>query len=66
MSSLATAPPDAGARSGSSWKLPVVFGVVSVVALLAFGVRGDSGTSTFSLASDSDFVSPVIACFVDV
>ncbi len=56
MSTLATAPPDAGSRPAASWKLPVVLGVVTVVALLAFGLRGDSGTSTFSLASDSDFV----------
>ncbi|WP_068150061.1 ABC transporter permease [Rhodococcoides corynebacterioides] len=44
-------------RPGVSWKLPIVFGVVSVLALVVFGLRGDSGTSTFRLASDGDVVA---------
>ncbi|MBY6366626.1 ABC transporter permease [Rhodococcoides corynebacterioides] len=44
-------------RPGVSWKLPIVFGVVSVLALLLFGLRGEGGTSTFRLASDGDVVA---------
>ena len=44
-------------RPGVSWKLPIVFGVVSVLALVLFGLRGESGTSTFRLTSDGDVVA---------
>ncbi|WP_072804359.1 ABC transporter permease [Rhodococcoides yunnanense] len=38
-----------------SWKVPVVLGLATLLALLLFVFRAESGTTTFALASEGDF-----------
>ena len=40
-----------------SWKVPGVLGVVTLLALVLFVLRAESGTTTFDLATGTDFVT---------
>ncbi|PZF80034.1 ABC transporter permease [Jiangella anatolica] len=49
----APAAPDIAVRP--SWKAPIAFAVLALVALIAFGILGESGqTSTFGISTSSD------------
>ncbi|SEF08081.1 simple sugar transport system permease protein, partial [Jiangella alba] len=38
-----------------SWKTPIAFGLLALVALITFGILGESGeTSTFGISTSSD------------
>jgi simple sugar transport system permease protein len=45
----------------TSWKGPITYGVLALVALLVFGLLGRPGTSTFAVATSTDFfqISPI-------
>ncbi|WP_308468084.1 ABC transporter permease [Rathayibacter soli] len=40
----------------TSWKLPIIFGIFSIVSIVLFVVLGRPGNSTFSFATGTDFV----------
>ncbi|HEY5222591.1 MAG TPA: ABC transporter permease [Microbacteriaceae bacterium] len=40
----------------TSWKLPIIFGIFSIVSIVLFVILGRPGKSTFSFATGTDFV----------
>lgn len=54
-------PSPAGGDAPRSWKGPIAYGVLGLVALLVFGLLGRDGTSTYTLSTAQDFfqISPV-------
>ncbi|MBC7291804.1 MAG: ABC transporter permease [Actinotalea sp.] len=65
MTAVATAPqstaPTGEERAPRSWKGPIGYGVFALVALVAFGLFGRDGTSTFALSTRQDFfqITPI-------
>lgn len=39
-----------------SWKAPIAFGIFAVLAVVAFGIFGRSGTTHFRLSTDADLI----------
>jgi ABC-type uncharacterized transport system permease subunit len=49
-----------------SWKMPIVFGVFSIISIVLFIVLRRGGTSTFSFTTSTDFVRIPAAAVSDV